>query len=162
MNEFYVEHLVKKERTTVDYLLKVLMIALTVYSCLLVRRHVALVVIPIVLLVITALVFFNLNVEYEYFYMNGSIEIDRIASKYHRRRVFEMKIYDLDVLAPEGASETQPYRSVKKKNFSSRKTDAHLYEMVVTQGRKKTKVIFEPNEQMVTSMKKIEPKKVLI
>lgn len=162
MNEFYVEHLIKRNRTWKDYVIKIGMLALTIASVSLVKRHLVFLIVPFILLVITGLVFFNLNVEYEYFYMNGNLEIDRIASKKRRRRIFEMKIYDLDVIAPEGAPETQPYRSVKKIDYSSRSAGVQRYEMIVTQGKTKRKLILEPNELMLEGMKKIEPRKVVV
>lgn len=162
MNEFYVEHLIKRKRTIRDILIKIFMMVITINTFLLVKIHYALLLIPLMLAVLTGMVFYNLNVEYEYFYMNGNLEIDRIASRSRRRRVFEMKIYDLEVLVPEGAPETQPYRSVKVKNYTSRRPEAQRYEMIVTQGRTKQKILWEPNDVILESMKKIEPRKVLI
>lgn len=162
MNEFYVEHLIKRNKTWKEHFIKIGMIALTIASVSLMKFHIALLVVPLVLMIVTGVVFFNLNVEYEYFYMNGNLEIDRIASKRRRKRIFEMKIYDLDVIAPEGAPETQPYRSVRKKDYSSGKQGTERYEMIVTQGKTKRKVILEPSYLMLEGMKKIEPRKVVV
>lgn len=162
MNEFYVEHLIKKNRTWKDWVIGIALLTVTTFSFLLVNIHILLSIIPLTFIVLTIIVFFNLNVEYEYFYMNGNLEIDRIASKRRRRRIFEMKIYDLDVIAPEGAHEIQPYRSVKKVDYSSRDKSQKRYEMIVTQGKRKRKLVLEPSELIVESMKKIEPRKVII
>lgn len=162
MNEFYAEHLLKKKSTVRDHAIKVLLIVLVLYSCRLVTIHFAFVVLPILLLGITILMFLALDIEYEYFYMNGELEIDRISSKLTRRKVFEMKINDLEVLAPEGGFEVQPYRSVKVRDFTSRRKDRTRYEMIVSQNGKKIKLLLEPGEQIVESMRQIAPKKVRI
>lgn len=162
MNEFYVEHLIKRNKTWKDYVIKVGIMLLAILSLLLVKIHPAFLFLTLALVIVCVIVFFNLNVEYEYFYMNGSLEIDRIASKKRRKRLFEMRIYDLDVIAPEGAHEIQPYRSVKKVDYSSRDKNTKKYVMVVTQGKMKRKLILEPNELMLEGMKKIEPRKVII
>ena len=162
MNEFYVEHLIKKNKTGKEFLLMALALGFTAVSFSLVKFHYILLAIPITFIGLTILLMYNLNVEYEYFYMNGNLEIDRIESKRRRRRVFEMKIYDLEVLVPEGAPEAQPYRSVKVKNYTSGKKDAQRYEMIVTQGRMKRKILWEPSDVMLEGMKKIEPRKVRI
>lgn len=162
MNEFYAEHLLKKKSTLRDYAIKVLLIALVIYSCRLVTIHFAFVIVPILLLGMTVIMFFALDIEYEYFYMNGTLEIDRISSKLTRRKIFEMKINELEVLVPEGGFEVQPYRSVKVRDFTSKRNDRSRYEMVVSQNGKKIKLLLEPGEQIVESMKQIAPKKVRV
>lgn len=162
MNEFYAEHLLKKKNTGRDYLIKAFIVAVLIYSCNLVRIHPLFIVIVLLLAGLALLAFFLMNVEYEYFYMNGYFEIDRIASKSIRKKVFEMKINELEVLVPEGGFEVQPYRSLKEKNFTSRRKDQPHYEMVVSRNGKKWKVLLEPSEMMVESMKRIAPKKVRV
>lgn len=162
MNEFYAEHIFKKKNTIREYAVKIFLVALLIYSCNLIRFHLAYIVVVLLLMGITVMAFFAMNVEYEYFYMNGYLEIDRIASKYLRRRVFEMKINELEVLVPEGGFEVQPYRSVKVKDFTSKMKDKQRYEMVLSRNGKKMKVLLEPSEVIVESMKQIAPKKVRI
>lgn len=160
MNEFYAEHIFKKKNTMREHVVKLLLVAVLIYSCNLIRVHLAYLVVVLLLLIVTVLTFLAMNVEYEYFYMNGYLEIDRIASKYLRRRVFEMKINELEVLVPEGGFEVQPYRSVKVKDFTSKMKGKPRYEMVLSRNGKKMKVLLEPSEVIVESMKQIAPKKV--
>lgn len=162
MNEFYAEHLLKKKSTVRDHAIKAILIALALYSCRLVTIHFAFVLVPVLLLGITILAFIALDIEYEYFYMNGELEIDRIFSRFVRRKVFEMKINEMEVMAPEGGFEVQPYRSVKVRDFTSRRKNQSRYEMIVSQNGKKIKLLLEPGEQIVESMKQIAPKKVRI
>ena len=162
MNEFYVEHLIKKKSTKRDYLIKGILIVLMIFSVKLVKIHPVFLLVPLLLLGLTVVAFFCLNVEYEYFYMNGIFEVDRIESKMRRRRVFEMRIDELEVMVPEGGFQVQPYRSVRKMDFSSRRANASRYEMIVGQYGRKRKIIIEPSELMVESMRKIEPKKVIV
>lgn len=162
MNEFYAEHLFKRKNTWKDYMIKAFVIVALIYSCNLLRIHPAFFVVVLLFAGLTVVVFFLMNVEYEYFYMNGYFEIDRIASKSIRRKVFEMKINELEVLVPEGGFEVQPYRSLKEKDFTSRRKDGLRYEMVISRNGKKWKILLEPSEMMVESMNRIAPKKVRV
>ena len=162
MNDFYVEHLVKKKLTWKNYALIAFLVLLTAFSFVLINIHIAFIVITLVLIGLTAFSYFCMNVEYEYFYMNGIFEIDRIEHRQKRRRVFEMRFDELEVLVPEGAFQVQPYRSVRIKDYSSRDKAAKRYEMVIGQYGRKRRIVLEPSELMLENMKKIEPKKIII
>lgn len=78
MDDFYTEQLIKKATDSKDTLKKVGLIALTVVSVLLVFVIPVGIILPVVMIVIDVLMFRNLNVEYEYVFVNGDLDIDKI------------------------------------------------------------------------------------
>ena len=77
MDDFYTEQLIKKQADSKDTLKKVGLIALTVVSVLLVFVIPVGIILPVVMIVIDVLMFRNLNVEYEYVFVNGDLDIEK-------------------------------------------------------------------------------------
>ena len=49
--------------------------------------------------------FRNLNVEYEYVFVNGDLDIDKIMNKARRKRMFSVDADQMELLAPVGSVE---------------------------------------------------------
>ena len=103
MDDFYTEQLIKKQADSKDTLKKVGLIALTVVSVLLVFVIPVGIILPVVMIVIDVLMFRNLNVEYEYVFVNGDLDIDKIMNKARRKRMFSVVADQMELLAPVGA-----------------------------------------------------------
>lgn len=160
MSDFYTEQLVKRKTPTTDRMLQILLILVTIASAGAVFIMPFLLLIPVVLVIVDILVFRSMDVEYEYLYVNGNLQIDKIMSKSHRKTILEIEINDLEVLAPEGAAELRPYQGLKAKNYGSRCADTGIYEMIYIHGGTKKRIIFEPNSVIVDGMKMLAPRKV--
>ena len=100
MDDFYTEQLIKKQADSKDTLKKVGLIALTVVSVLLVFVIPVGIILPVVMIVIDVLMFRNLNVEYEYVFVNGDLDIDKIMNKARRKRMFSVDADQMELLAP--------------------------------------------------------------
>ena len=106
MNDAYSELLVKKEQTIKEKAIKVLVIALIVLAAV-----AGIFITPIALVVAVVLgaaAYFllpNLDLEFEYLYVNGELDIDRIASRAKRKRVKSPVSYT-HLLIKEVASKT--------------------------------------------------------
>ena len=160
MNDFYVEQIVKRKESSSDRILGLFLIFATVGAIAgaIMKSHWFWILV-VFLLALGAYHFINVTAEYEYFYMNGTLRIDKIYAKRFRECVFEIQIGDLEVLAPDGAAEVQSYRSVRSRKYIS-KDDKQRYELVYTHFGKKRSITFEPNEMLLTELKKLAPKKV--
>lgn len=88
MDDFYTEQLIKKQADSKDTLKKVGLIALTVVSVLLVFVIPVGIILPVVMIVIDVLMFRNLNVEYEYVFVNGDLDIDKIMIRPEEKGCF--------------------------------------------------------------------------
>ncbi len=164
MSDLYTEEIVKKEKTAKDTLIKVLLIAGTIVSVasLMVFGWLSIVLI-IAFAVADYFVMPTLSLEYEYLYVNGEIDIDKIMSKQKRKRVFSGDMASLELLAPSQSHELDHYRTrndIKKYDFSSGKKDARTYTMILKKEQTMEMVVFEPSEVMLKDMKRIAPREV--
>lgn len=162
MSDFYTEQLVKRKTTTAVTIQKAALIAVTIVSFLLIFMIPFAIIVPVILIVVDVLMFKRMNVEYEYLYVNGDLDIDKIMSKEKRKRVYSMNVKDLEVIAPKGSHELDPYQNLKPTDFSSGEENHKVYVMVVSQNGKTEKVIFEPNGTILDGMRMMAPRKVFI
>ena len=155
MDDFYTEQLIKKQADSKDTLKKVGLIALTVVSVLLVF------VIPVGIILPVVLMFRNLNVEYEYVFVNGDLDIDKIMNKARRKRMFSVDADQMELLAPVGAVELMQYKKIKTYDYTSGKKDAKIYALIASNKGEVCKVLFEPNETIVEGFFVKAPRKVI-
>ena len=102
MSDYYTEQLVKKKADGKDIVIKILLIFCTVFSFFLVLLMPFLMILPVLLIVLDVFLFRRLDLEYEYLYVNGDLDIDKIMGKQKRKRVFSMNVNDMELLAPRG------------------------------------------------------------
>ena len=163
MSESYVELLVKKKKTPKDSILKGLMIAGIVILVLIGL------VIPLVLIAAIALgvlAYFKmpgLDLEFEYLYVNGELDIDKIMSKVKRKRVGSFDISKAEMVAPVKSHELDYYRQskdMKVVDCSSGEDHANVYGMVIKDEKGMKLVLFEPNQEILDDMRRIATRKV--
>lgn len=158
MNDFYTEQLVKR-KSKAGW--KLTLVALTAVLFLIAYFVVAYAIIPAtIMIVVDVVVFKRTNIEYEYLYVNGDLDIDKIYAKESRKNMFEANMNDLEVLAPVGHPELKRYENLKGKKFISEFKDRKVYEMIINEKGNHYKVIFEPNEKIIEGIQRIAPRKV--
>lgn len=162
MSDYYTEQLVKKKTSGKDIMIKSLLVAVTVMSFLIVPLIPFLLIVPVLLIVLDYFMFRRLDLEYEYLYVNGDLDIDKIMGKQKRKRIFSMNISELELLAPMGAGELNQYRNAKVLDFSSQMPNARCYVMVIAKNGQQTKVIFEPEQVILEGMRMLAPRKVIL
>lgn len=164
MNDSYVELLVKKKKTGKDTALKVLMIAGIVILVL-----AGLIIHPIVLVAAIALgvlAYFKipgLDIEWEYLYVKGELDVDKIMSRTRRKRVGQFDLDKAELVAPYNSHELDYYRqnsNMKVLDFTSGEENAKVYAMVTSDDKGMKLVLFEPNEEIIKDMNRISPRKV--
>ena len=102
-----------------------------------------------------------MDIEYEYSYTNGEIDIDIIYSKKQRKRLLSVKCSKFDVIAPLKGSRS-PDKDIRNKIYACSSMNApELYYAVFLMGDKgKTILYFEPNKEMIADIKKRIPQKI--
>ena len=95
------------------------------------------------------------NQEFEYSITNNEMDIDMIVSKSRRKRVFSGYIRDIEALRPVGSTEFEHTFSQAEviKDFSTGRPEAARMEFLVNYLSKRTRIIFEPNEDLQASLK---------
>lgn len=164
MSDLYTEVLVEKKFTGKDMAVKIGLIFLTVFAA-----AVGLMFIPLALIVALALGVLDyfmipkLNVEYEYLYVNGELDIDKIYSRSKRKKAGRYDLAKLEVLAPATSHRLDSYRSnssIKTVDYSSGQPDAKVYAMIIPTDKELQRVLFEPNDIMIKDIRSKMPRKV--
>ncbi len=161
MSDYYTEQLVKRKAPASAMLIKILLILVTVLSVVAVMMIPFGIIITALLICLDVYLFHNMDLEYEYLYVNGNLDIDKIMAKTRRKRIFSMELSEMEVIAPAGAPELRPYQGIKAKNFGSGNPNAKVYEMIIAQKGDKQKIAFEPNETILEGMRMMAPRKVV-
>lgn len=160
MNEFLIEQLVKRNQTIATTLKKAGLIAVTVLSAFLTLAIPILTVVTVILIFVDSFLFKRMNVEYEYVYFNGDLDIDKIMNMQSRKKQFSTNIKEMEVIAPSGSPELHSYQRLKTLDFSTLNPEDKVYEMVTSFKGETVRVLFNPNEKILNEMKNMAPRKV--
>ena len=161
MNETYTEQLIKRKTPMKEKLLLGVLIFITFLLLIYGVMNPVFMIAAIILIVIDVIWFRSMNVEYEYLFINGSLDIDKIMSKSRRKHIFEMDMSELEIMAPEGNPELRQYQGLKKNDYSSGMLGSKAYEMIIIKNGAKKKIVFEPKENIVEGMWMKAPRKVV-
>ena len=161
MSETYVECLVAKKSSTILSFLKILLIMLTVVFVL-----IGIVFIPGLLVAIFTGVgaYFatmNANVEYECLYLDREISVDKVMAKSKRKKAGTFTIEQMEIFAPLNSHRLDSYknRNLKTLDYSSGiAAQPERRYMMVCNGD--TKVILEPNAELIKAVQGVAPRKV--
>ena len=157
MGDFYTEQLVKRQKASSTTLIKAILIILTVLSVVLIFMIPFGIIGPVIMIALDVFLFRSMDVEYEYLFVNGSLEI---MAKSRRKNMFSMEMTDLEMMAPSGSPELRPYQGLKGTDYSSGMPGADTYELIVVNNGEKKKIIFEPNKAVCEGLKMLAPRKV--
>lgn len=161
MGDIYTEQLVKRKNTgriTAEKI-ALLLVTIAVFCLGLMIPYVG--ILFLIMIIVDVYLFRSMNVEYEYLYINGNIDIDKIMSKSRRKKVFEMNVSELELLAPAGSPELRPFQGVKATDYTSGEEGRSVYEMIVLKNGEKKKIMFEPNDTIIDGMRMYAPRKVV-
>lgn len=160
MSDFYTEQLIKKQTGMKDMVIKAVLAAAAIVSVLTVFIMPMGLLIPIIVIAVVWFLITRLNVEYEYLYVNGDLDIDKIMNKSKRKRVFSANVDAMEVLAPVNSPRIDQFRNAKVLDLSSGSPDARLYAFIVSDNGQMTKLIFEPNDTIIEGIYMLAPRKV--
>lgn len=156
MGDIFKEQLVKREKNRKDDLKKALIISISVALSILALFSFGIgggAVIILVIALVASYFIYNMNIEYEYSITNGEIDIDRIYNKSKRKKVFSGNCADFEVMAHIDDNEhLSQYKDLKTVDFSSGGIYGNTYVFVCDYRGKKSKIIIEPNEDILNGM----------
>lgn len=160
MGDFYSEQLIKKQTDMKDTVKKAVLVAIAIVSVLTVFIFPVGLFVPIIVIAVVWFLITRLNVEYEYQYLNGDLDIDKIMNKSKRKRVFSASVSEMEILAPADSGRLDQFRNARVLNLSSGRGDARLYALVIANNGQLTKLIFEPNDTIIEGIFMLAPRKV--
>lgn len=119
-------------------------------------------IIGIVLVVAMVYLFPKLNIEYEYVFVDGQIDFDRITGKAKRKTMLRIDMEQVEIIAPKGshALDGFTYTQLLNKDFSSGDKNIKPYVIIASVEDKKYRITFEPSEKMLSMMKQKSPRKI--
>lgn len=166
MSDLYYELLVKKETTAKDRLTKYGLIVLTVLSVL-----AGLLITPLLLIAAIALgvacyfIIPKTDLEYEYLFVNGELDIDMVMSKSKRKKAKTVDLTQADLIAPVTSHRMDYYngnQKMKTLDYSSGNPDHKRFAVITRDGTDTCRIIIEPDEKMAQSIKNCAPGKVFL
>ena len=166
MTDMYSELLVKKETTGKDKAIKILIIALIVLTA-----AAGLLITPLAWVLTIGLgiaayfVLPLLDLEYEYVFVNGELDIDRIASKAKRKRMKSFDLAKMEMMAPVN-SHRMDYQNhntnLKVLDFSSGNPQHKIFAMIIPDDNNVYKVLLEPDRELIDNIARSCPRKVFL
>lgn len=165
MSEVFHEWMIKRKITLIGIMLRILMILLCVAAVVLgtVFGPVAFVA-GILFAYGTRYVFQMTDVEFEYSYLSGECQVDKICGKMRRKGCGKIEMEKVEIIAPEDSDSLKEYEKkvYKLRDFSSGQKDADCYVVFQRTDQGLIKVIFEPNDDIIHEMQNAAPRKVII
>ena len=162
MNQLYAEAGVKRKDTAATMGLRILMIMGIVVGALLIFLGGLFAIAGTVMAAVLVFFYPRLNVEYEYVFVDGQIDFDKISGKSKRKTVLRIDMEQVEIVAPEGSHALDGYTYVKleTKDFTSRDKASKPYVIIVSEKEKKYRISFEPSEKMLSMMRQKGPRKI--
>ena len=165
MSDLYQEILVKRNTPVSDQIKKFGLIALTVF-CFLGGLTIQpwFLVAGLGMAVVCYFVVPRFDLEYEYLYVNGELDIDKIMNKQKRKRCASYNIDQLEILAPSNSGELDRFRKkqdIKIKDYTSLDPQVPSYTLVFNQDKGQELLKLELNQAVVNDIRRIAPRKVV-
>ena len=166
MGDLYSEYLVKKQPTTKDAVIRYGLIALTVLFA-----AAGLFMIPLLLIVAVALavacyfIIPKTDMEYEYLFVNGELDIDAVMAKSKRKKVKSLDIREADLIAPLNSHRMDYYNGntkLKTLDYSSGDPSHRRFAVIIKSENENCRIIIEPDEHMIQAIKNSAPSKVFL
>ena len=163
-NDTFVEEAVKVLETAQDKQRKIGLMALclvTLGGFTVMDNHlkyIFLIAFVVIMLIDLFLIVNNKNVEYEYDYTNGSLEIAKIIDNSKRKKVVTVEASEVKMVAAIGTNESLKYDHVQLKTYdcSAHDSEQKDYILVAHSEAKGNdfKVLFTPSEKLLNAMSK--------
>lgn len=168
MSDLYLEEMVKRKWTGRDKGMRIVLMILTVALILGAFFVQYVLVFPaIVICIADIFIFPRFNIEWEYQYVNGELDIDRIINKSKRKRVDSFDVTGMEIMAPAGSHRLDYYNSnqnMKTVNYTSNnpEREKQVFAMIVADDKSLRKILFEPSEQMIRDIRARAPRKIYL
>ncbi|MGF7142942.1 hypothetical protein HNQ56_001364 [Anaerotaenia torta] len=162
MNQLYAEAGVKRKNTGKSMGLRALLVLGIIIGVLLLLLGGFFGIGGMVLIVVMIFLFPKLNVEYEYVFVDGQLDFDRITGGARRKTLLRVDMEQMEIVAPQGSHSLDSYNQMQltNKDFTSGDKSIKPYIIIASVEDKKYRIAFEPSEKMLAMMKQKSPRKV--
>lgn len=162
-NEVYAEWLVKRKTPGYAYAMKGVMVVFCVIAGFLALTTAFGILILAAVGAAAYFLFQNMNLEFEYLFVNGQLTIDKIMGRSRRKKAWEGTMEEIQIAAPSDSYLLKDYErpNMKLMDFSSQISGVKTYTIIHQAGANTSKIIFEPNDQILKCMRQRHPRKVI-
>ncbi len=95
----------------------------------------------------------NKRVDYEYVFVDGQIDFDRIIAEANRKNMRRTDLEKTEVVAVEGSHALDSFQSLPLEDYSSGNPEDKHFIMVVKGDKGNVKIRFTPDERLLEQMK---------
>lgn len=99
----------------------------------------------------------NIEVEFDYFLMDGELDIAKVASEWRRKPLLSVPISKLILIAPEDSTALSQYQHLKLEDFSDKEPDHEHWIVICNTDSKKRKIRMQLDGEMLLYLKKNIP-----
>ena len=170
--DIFVEQLVKKRRTGLDYLRIVACIFGAFILLLIMVMGMAIKGIGFIIFVACCALIYLLyllitatNLEYEYCFTNGALDVDKIINVRSRKRLTEVNVRKIDMMASNKNREFKRFledRNVKKIYACTHPQDDGVFFIRYQDDNGSKMLIFNPNDKIKEGIRRYNPQKVFL
>jgi hypothetical protein len=104
------------------------------------------------------------NLEFEYSFTNGELDIDKIMGRRRRKRELSVHVRKFEIMAPMNEKFRNEYETqniIRTVDVStSPKSDSRWFARYRDDAGTTTLLIFEPNERLINAIRKFIPSKI--
>lgn len=166
MEEIYSETFLKAKPPIKRTILRICLIAIAiivlligVFTMLLLGTS----LVFVVMVIVAGIIFFLLptnNVAYEYIFVDGQIDFDRILGGAKRKTMKRCDMSNIEIVAPENSHKLDSYRRLPLTDYSSGASNDRHYIAVLLDEKGTERIRFTPDEKMIRMMQTKSPSKV--
>ena len=165
MNGLYAEHYVKRVPTVLQRIGKIAMIVVSVLLLLLGIMSAGPVLSFLGVAALIASYFLSpmFNVDYEYIFVDGQIDFDKISGGEKRKNALRIDLDNIEIMAPENSYRLDGYRSqqgYETRDFTSNTSEPGRYCIYMSHNGNKIRILWEPSEKMIEYSRQKAPRKV--
>ena len=105
------------------------------------------------------------DLEYEYLFVNGDMDVDVIMSRQKRKKAISFRIQDADIVAPVKSHRMDYYNNntkMKVMDYSSGNPEHKIFAVVTRVKNEPARILIEPDEKLAQQMKNSAPGKVFL
>ncbi|MEE3467153.1 MAG: hypothetical protein VZQ83_01810 [Eubacterium sp.] len=154
MEQAYCEWSVKKRKTVMTTVLKIVSILIVVGLVLSTMLFTWFAILGVAAAGFLIWYWPRFDVMLEYVYCDGQLDFDQIFGGEKRKTALRIEIEDADVVAVKDSPRLDGYRHLPVKDFSSGDPDKKVYAIAtkLSDGDAKTVILFEPSDKMLDMM----------
>lgn len=107
----------------------------------------------------------SINLEYEYCFTNGALDVDKIIAARRRKRLTDINARDIEMMGTTKNRAFAGYmrnRDIKKIYACTSVNDEGVYFVLSSKNGKKQLLLFNPNDTIKDGFRRLNPQKVFL